>query len=118
MSNELRNKLRGALVVPVGLMIILIPFSMLIGWNLITALLFWFVFTPALAIYLPGLVSSNKDHLVESVAGLMIFYGFIVFMIFDHYKSDLFRVMVMSGLINLVMVSAIPRIMRPRTCRQ
>src|SRR5687768_11346846 len=107
MDKESKDKLKGTLIVPVGLAIILVPFSLLIGWNLITLILFWFVLTPGLTLYLPTLVSDNKSHLFESVVGLIIFYGMMVFMIYDHYKTDYFQVMAVSGLINLILVSAI-----------
>ena len=114
MDKESKDKLKGTLIVPVGLAIILVPFSMLIGWNLITMILFWLVLTPGLTIYLPTLVSSNKNHLFESIVGLIIFYGTMVFMIYDHYKTDYFHVMILSCLINVILVSAIMWTRRPR----
>jgi hypothetical protein len=95
------------LVVPAGLAIVLVPYSLLIGRNLLTVFLFWFVITPSLAIYLPTIVSKNKNHFLESSLGLMIFYGLMVFMIYDHYKTDLFKVMMVSCLVNLVLISVI-----------
>jgi hypothetical protein len=118
MDKESKDKLNGTLMVPVGLAIILVPFSMLIGWNLITLILFWLVMTPGLTIYLPTLVSSNKNHLFESLMGLIIFYGIMVFMIYDHYKTDYFKVMILSCLINLILVSAIIWTRRPGTHTQ
>lgn len=80
---------------------------MLLGWNGPTLALFWLVMTPGLTIYLPTLVSSNERHLFESVAGMMLFYGFMVFMIYDHYKSEYFQFMMISCVINVVLVSVI-----------
>src|SRR5687767_10508899 len=113
MDKESKNKLKGTMIVPVGLAIVLVPFSMLIGWNLVTLILFWFVLTPGLTIYLPTLVSSNKRHLFESLLGLVIFYGLMVFMIYDHYKTDYFQVMIVSCVINVILVSAITWTRRP-----
>ena len=79
MEKETKDKLKGTLIVPVGLAIMLAPFSILIGWNLITAILFWLVLTPGLTIFLPPLVSRNKSHLFESLVGLTVFYSFMVF---------------------------------------
>ena len=118
MDSESKDKLKGTMIVPVGLAIILVPFSVLIGWNLMTLILFWFVLTPGLTIYLPALVSRNKNRLVESVVGLIIFYGIMVFMIYDHYKTDYFQVMILSCVINLILVSAIAWTRRPRTQTQ
>jgi len=104
MEKELMNKLKGTLIVPIGLALILLPFSILIGWNLITLFLFWFVLTPGLTIYLPTFVSKRMNHLYESLIGLIIFYAIMIFMIYDHYKTDYFQIMILSGVINLMLV--------------
>ncbi len=78
MDKEIKDKLKGTLIVPVGLAIILIPFSILIGWDMITLILFWFVLTPGLTIYLPTKFSRSKNHFVESIMGLIIFYAIII----------------------------------------
>src|SRR5688572_15632644 len=105
MDKPVMEKLKSILVIPLGLVIVLVPFSLLIGWNLLTLLLFWFVITPALAIYLPTLVSGSKNHFVESITGLIIFYGLMVFMTYNHYKTDYFRVMILSCLVNLGLIA-------------
>lgn len=93
------------MIVPVGIAAILVPFSLIIGWNLLTVLLFWFMVIPALASYLPALVSKNKDHMAESLVGLMIFYGVMVFMIYEHYQTDYFIVMIISCFINMAVIT-------------
>lgn len=118
MDKELQEKLTGTLIVPVGLAIALVPFSMLIGWNLTTLILFWFVLTPGLAIYLPTIISSKKNRRFESSMGLVIFYAIMVFMIYDHYNTDYFQVMIISGAINLILVSVISWTRRPKTQTQ
>jgi len=90
---------------PIGLAVAVVPFSILIGWNLVTVVLFWFLLVPGLAIYLPSLILRNKVHLNESLIGLLIFYALIVFMIYDHYQTDYFKVMIFSCIINLILVS-------------
>jgi hypothetical protein len=107
MSKESKDKLKGILIVPVGLAIVLVPFSILIGWNLITLVLFWFLLVPGLTIYLPTIVSSCKNHLLESLLGMTIFYALMVFMIYDHYKTDYFQVMAVSSIVNLVLIFVI-----------
>lgn len=104
MNKETKDKLKGILIVPIGLILVLIPFSMLIGWNLFTAILFWLVITPALTSYLPTIISKNKNHLMESLMGLAIFYAFMVFMIYDHYKTDYFLIMMASLVVNMMVV--------------
>ena len=109
MKHESQSKLIGILIVPLALIIILIPYSLLIGWNLMTLALFWFVITPGLAIYLPTLVSKRKNMLFESLMGLIAVYALMTFMIYDHYKSDYFKVMLASGIINMLLVFAFVR---------
>jgi hypothetical protein len=118
MDKESKDKLKGALIVPIGLAIILVPFSILIGWNVITLILFWFVLTPRLTIYLPTKFSSNKNHFSESLLGLVIFYAIMVFMIYDHYKTDYFQIMILSFVINLALVSIILWLKKQKTQTQ
>ena len=106
-KQSVKETTKGVLAVTFGTLVVLAPYSLLIGWNLITALLFWFVIVPCIAIYLPAKVSGSKNHLIESLLGLVVFYAFIVFMIYDHYKSDQFLVMMVSCGVNLIIVSAI-----------
>lgn len=117
MDKESKDKLKGITIVPLGLAIILVPYSLIIGWSGATLILFWFVLAPGLAIYLPTLVSGNKYHLFESITGLMLFYGIMAFMIYDHYKTDYFQLMILSCVINVILVSAIIRtiIQEPET---
>lgn len=114
MGKQFKDHLKGTLIVPIGLSFILAPYSLLIGWNLITVFLFWLVLIPALTIYLPTKISKNKDHLLESLAGLLIFYGFMVFMIYDHYKTDYFQVMMASCVVNLILVATIILVKRSK----
>jgi hypothetical protein len=99
--------LKGTFIVPVVLAIVLVPYSLFIGWNLITLLLFWFVIIPALTIYSPTKVSNNKSHLFESLVGLIMFYAFMVFMIYNHYQTDYFQIMMLSCVVNIILISTI-----------
>jgi peptidoglycan/LPS O-acetylase OafA/YrhL len=107
MDTNVKDRFSGILIVPLGLGIVLVPFSLIIGWNLITLLLFWFVVIPALAIYLPTKVSKSRNHLLESLTGLLLFYGIMTFMIYNHYKTDYFQVMMASCVVNVAIVAAI-----------
>lgn len=107
MDIEIKNKLKGILTVPVGLAIVFVPFSIFIGWNLLTLILFWFVVVPGLTIYLPSIVSRKRSHLFESLVGLIIFYAGMVFMIYDHYMTDYFQIMILSCVINLILVAVV-----------
>lgn len=107
MKKEFHHKLKATLIVPFGLILVLIPFSLFVGWNLLTGILFWYVITPALAIYVPEIFIRNKTHLLESLIGLAIFYAIMVFMIYDHYKSDYFQIMMVSLPGNILVVFVI-----------
>lgn len=104
---KLKDQLMGTLIVPICLAIILVPFSFWIGWNLITLFLFWFVLIPTLTLHLPARISKNKSHLPESLVGLIIFYSIMVFLIYDHYKEDYFKIMIISCAINFLLVAGI-----------
>lgn len=112
------DRLKGTLIVPAGLVIVLAPFSLWIGWNAMTAIFFWFILTPGLALYLPTLVSGNKSHWAESVTGLIIFYAFMVFMIYQQYQTDFFTVMLVSCVINVILVWVIAWMNKPAAQRQ
>jgi len=114
MNKGIKNRLIGMLIVPIGLAIVLVPFSTLIGWNLISLILFWFIIIPGLTILLPTIFSKSSNHLIESILGLVIFYGIMVFMIYDHYQTDYFQVMIISLGINLILISIISWIRRQR----
>ena len=110
LSFTAKEKLKGIFVVPLAITIVLVPFSLLIGWNLATLFLFWFVMIPIMALYLPRRISKNKDHLLESVAGVIIFYSLMVFMIYKQYQTDYFKVMIASLIFNLILVTLASRV--------
>ena len=103
----LSEKLKGTAMVPIALSVVLIPFSILIGWNLATMILYWLLIVPTIAIYLPTKVSKNKSHLFESLIGLVIFYALMVWMIYDHFKTDYFQIMILSCVINIFFICVI-----------
>ena len=106
MNNMMKKTFR-FLIVPIGLAAVLVPYSLIIGWGLLSLILFWFVIIPITASILPFLISKNKNHLPESLAGLVIFYGLMVFMIYSHYQTDYFKIMLISFLINLFTIVVI-----------
>ena len=113
MNKEIKDRLKKTLIVPFMLIVTLIPYSMVIGWNLATLMLFWFIIVPGLTIYFPSFVSRQGSHLLESLLGMIIFYGLMVSMIYDHYQTDYFGIMITSCVINLLLVSVIMWIIRP-----
>lgn len=105
MNKETKEKLKGILIIPLGLILVLIPYSLLLGWNLFTGVLFWLIITPALTIYLPLIISKNKDHFMESLVGSVIFYAVMVFLIYEHYKTDYFLIMMVSLGVNMTVIA-------------
>lgn len=112
MNPSTKERIKGILIIPIGLALVLIPFSMFIGWNLITLLVFWFIVVPLLTIYLPHFVSRNRRHTHESIIGLCLFYTLMVFMIYSHSKSDFFEIMMVSWAVNSIVVLAVTRLKR------
>lgn len=112
MNPVIKTKIRGIVSVTIGLILVLVPYSLFIRWNLITLLLFWFVIVPAAAQIIPIWFSKNKYHVVESIAGMMIFYLIMVFMIYLQYKSDFFEVVMISFVVNILLIMAIASMKR------
>jgi len=61
---QLKGKLKRALIAPIALAVVLAPFSIFVGWNLFTMILFWFFIVPAIAILLQSWPSDNKKSRV------------------------------------------------------
>ncbi|MBT8191262.1 MAG: hypothetical protein HKO89_03840 [Saprospiraceae bacterium] len=92
------------MIIPIGVIVFLLLFTFTIGWNPVTIILFWFLCIPLLANYLPKLVFKREVYPAQSILGLVIFYGFMVLMIYEHYQSDYFLLMMLSLLSNLVII--------------
>ena len=100
--------LKLVILVPLGAMIFLAGYSLIAGWNLITLLLFWFIILPFLVFSLARLLHMRQVW--QSMIALLCFYGWMTFLIYDHYQTDYFMVMIASLLYNsfiimLVMLS-------------
>jgi hypothetical protein len=113
MNSALKPNLIGTLILPIVLFAVLAPFSLLIGWNLLTALLFWFIIVPLIALHNSTFLKIKGNRTLQAVAGLIAFYAFMVFMIYEHYKTDLFMIMLVSLAINLAIVSVMSRKSQP-----
>ena len=53
-------ELKAVFMIPIGLGLVLIPFSLFIGWNLFTVVMFWFVIVPCVALFLTSKASKKK----------------------------------------------------------
>lgn len=101
------RKISVSLMIPIGIFLVLTPDSWFIGWNIVSILLFWFLIVPGMTSYLPVWLNNEWDHYFESFLGLILFYGVMILLIYDHYQSDYFKLMLISGLLNLFSVSAV-----------
>jgi hypothetical protein len=99
MNKVLREKLFAVLSIPVALFIALVPFSLLIGWNLVTFILFWLIVIPIVALHVPTFFKKNAN-VFQTLIGVGLFYAVMVFMIYDHYKTDYFQMMLVSLVVN------------------
>jgi hypothetical protein len=113
MKKSLLKKLLELSIVPLALCTLLVPFSLFVGWNLFTLIIFWLVLTPVIAIGAPVIVTNNRHSFFPSAIGLTLFYLLMVFMIYDHYQSDYFQLMMISFIVNLIFISLYSLIRQP-----
>lgn len=97
------NLFLAALLTAVSLFVVLIPYSLFLGWNLGSGVLFWFVLVPIVANLSSGFFRF-QDNLVAAISGELLFYAFMVFMTYKHYNSDLFILMLYSVLPTLFLL--------------
>lgn len=115
MNRKLAANVSGIVSVPITLFILLLPFSLITGWNIVTVLLYWFLIVPFAAEYIPTVFFNEKNQLVRSVIGTIIYYSFMLFLSRAYYQSDLYQVMAISALINagsIVLISKIKKVYR------
>jgi hypothetical protein len=112
MDYNVANKALRILSAPVILFILLFPFGFITGWNLTTLVIYWFFLTPFVAEYVPTIFSKDKNQLVESLTGMLIFYSFMGFMTYKHYQTDMFFIMLVSCGINLGSITVISKVKR------
>ena len=111
-SKAMKKDISTSIVIIVGLLLVFVPYSLWIGWNAISVLLFWFVLIPIISIYLPRVI-FGRPTLLGKLGGLVLFYALMVFMIYDHYQSDYFLVMMISVVINVLMILVFHIRMKP-----
>lgn len=85
-----------------GLLVGLIGLT--IGWNLITLFIFWFLIIPILSLRIPRRLSKNEFHWMDSALGISIFYAVMILMIYEHYQTNYFKVMMISFFVNIIMI--------------
>lgn len=101
MKSKLFINLSEILIIPIGIILSLAIFSYTIGWNILSMFIFWFLLIPLITNYLPGLIARKDLEIIKSLIGLLIFYAFMVLMIYEHFQSDYFILMMISFICNV-----------------
>ena len=104
LNNQTKERIKGTLGVFLLMFIILAAIGLTLGSIFMGALVFWFMIVPSVALNLPPKISKNEDHRFESLAGMGLFYAFMVLMIYKHYQSDYFTLMMVSAVCNLLLI--------------
>ena len=104
----------GTIAVLSGLWVMLVPISLLIGWNLATMVIFWYLLVPVFTVGVSWRLFKDKNPIWVPLLGLIIFYGGLIFMTYDDYLTDYFDIMLVSLATNLIMVTGTMLMARPR----
>ena len=91
--------LKVAFIVPLCVFLLVAASGYFFGGSsnsLIGTLISFFLIIPTLNVFLSKVISGNKNLALKSLISLFVFYGIMVFMIYKHYQSDFFKVMMMS----------------------
>lgn len=99
-------QLLATLIVPFGIFLTLAPYAFFTGHNhILTIVPFWFIIVPIITFYLPKIFAKEENTLQPSLIGLILFYLFMVLMIYKHYQSDVFQVMMVSAVYNVIVIT-------------
>ena len=109
MKSEAVKKLRGnltisAIIVTLSLITILVPYSLFLGWNLFTSIIFWFILVPLISILTARFYKNPEKRLLAGTIGCLFFYFFIIFMIYGSYQSDHFKLMIVSLFSSILLI--------------
>ena len=88
----------------------LVPFSLFIGWNLVTAIMFWFILVPLISWVSAKFCMDRTRQIIVGIVGCVFFYLIIILMIFNHYQTDLFKLMIFSSITSLALIWFLGRI--------
>ena len=72
--------------------------------NIISIIVCWFIIIPLLTAFLSKIISGSKDLALKSFISLVLFYGVMVFMIYKHYQTDFFKIMIASLIFNALAI--------------
>ncbi|MFY0625367.1 MAG: hypothetical protein JXR07_03660 [Reichenbachiella sp.] len=88
---DLKEIILGTLSIVMGLVLCMAFYYTLIiyvdGGHYIVLSLFWFCIIPFTTLFLVNKFSRRKNPLVEALSGLILFYGFVAFMVTNHLED-------------------------------
>ena len=94
------------LVVPVCIFIFIAASGYFFGGtrSLATTIVSWFVIVPLLTAFLSKRISGQEYSAFKSLISLLAVYGIMIFMIYKHYQTDFFKVMIASLVFNALVL--------------
>jgi hypothetical protein len=103
-ENAITRTLKVVLIIPLCVFLALALCSLLVRYNVITMILYyivsWFVILPGIILYLSSKLLRKEHRVWKAMVSMITFYGFMVFMIYKHYATDFFMLMMISFLWN------------------
>jgi hypothetical protein len=69
-----------------------------------TTFVSWFVIVPLLTVFLSKIISGRENSAFKSLISLLTVYGVMIFMIYKHYQTDFFKVMIVSLIFNALVL--------------
>lgn len=104
--------LKVVVVIPLTTVIVLSGYSLLLGWNLITLVIFWFLIVPFVILFLTSWLLKEDHITIKPLVSLIVFYSFLVWMIYKHFESDAFAIMMFSFLYNFLVMCLVMFVQR------
>jgi len=84
--------------------LVLALYTFLLGFTFPSSVLFWFFILPGLIIFLCSKFFNSPSGIRNAMVTIVIFYSFMVFMIYRHFPSDFFTLMMISFLWNFLIM--------------
>ena len=81
-----------------------VPFSLLLGWNLILGILFWFFLVPLISWISSKFCLCRTRQIIVGIGGCIFFYLIMIFMIYSHYQTDMFKLMIFSSFTSMALI--------------
>lgn len=107
-ARSLLPSLVTVVVIPFCVFLLLALCSFVTKGNVVALLLFWFFICPSFTLFLSSKILKERHRVWKALVSLVVFYAFMVFMIYKHFESDVFAVMMLSFVWNaLIMVIVI-----------